>query len=78
MNVVSNMDLLKKQLEVNNDRLKKLENHKKSIEPELNNPRSEEDLKRLLETLKRLDRNLEIEHKQRKGIIQAMNSETEI
>ena len=78
MDVASNLDLLKKQLEVNKRRLKKLENHKKSIEPELNDPHSEEDLKRLLETLKRLDRNLQIEYKQRDGITQAINSETEL
>ena len=78
MDVASNLDLLKKQLDVNKRRLKKLENHKKSIEPELNDPQSEEDFKRLLETLKRLDRNLQIEYKQRDGITQAINSETEL
>ena len=71
----SNLDLLKKQLEVNDSRLKKLEKHKKSIELESHNPKSEEDSKRLLETMNRLDHNLQIEYKQRDGIINALNSE---
>ena len=78
MNMASNLNLLKKQLEVNNIRLKKLEEHKKSIEPELKNPKSEGDSKRLLEIMKRIDRNLQIEYKQRDGIIKAMNSEIEL
>ncbi len=68
------LDLLEKQLEVNNERLKKLEEHKKSIEPELKNPKSEKDFERLLETMKRLDHNLQIEHKNNDGIIKAINS----
>jgi hypothetical protein len=68
------LDLLEKQLEVNNERLKKLEEHKKSIEPELKNPKSEKDYERLLETMKRLDHNLQIEHKNHDGIIKAINS----
>ena len=78
MNVESNLNLLKKQLEVNDIRLKKLEEHKKSIEPELKNPKSEDDSKRLLETMKRIDHNLQIEYKQRDGIIKAMNSEIDL
>jgi len=74
MNVQDNLDLLKKQLEVNDVRLKKLEEHRKSIEPELKNPKSKKDYKMLLETMKRLDHNLQIEYKQRDGIIKAMNS----
>lgn len=77
MNVQDDLDLLKKQLEVNDKRLKKLEEHKKSIEPELKNPQSKEDCERLLETMKRLDRNLQIEYKQRDGIIKAMNSKAQ-
>jgi len=68
------LDLLEKQLEVNNERLKKLEEHKESIKPELKNPKSEKDYERLLETMKRLDHNLQIEHKNNDGIIKAINS----
>jgi hypothetical protein len=74
MNMKDDLDLLKKQLEVNDERLKKLEKHKKSIGPELKNPKSEKDYERLLETMKRLDHNLQIEHKQNDGIIRAINS----
>jgi len=74
MDMKDDLDLLKKQLEVNDERLKKLEEHKKSIEPELKNHKSESDYKRLLETMKRLDYNLQIEYKQRDGIIKAINS----
>jgi hypothetical protein len=77
MNVQDDLDLLKKQLEVNDKRLKKLEEHKKSIEPELKNPKSKKDYERLLETMKRLDRNLQIEYKQRDGITKAMNSKAQ-
>jgi len=74
MNMKDDLDLLKKQLEVNDKRLKKLEEHKKSIESELKNPKSEKDYDRLFETIKRLEHNLQIEYKQRDGIIKAMNS----
>ena len=74
MNMIDDSALLKKQLEVNDKRLKKLEGHKKSIEPELKNPQSKKDYERLLETMKRLDHNLQIEYKQHDGIIKAMNS----
>ena len=77
MNVQDDLDFLKKQLEVNDKRLKKLEEHKKSIESELKNPKSKKDYERLLETMKRLDRNLQIEYKQRDGIIKAMNSKVQ-
>ena len=77
MNVQDDLDLLKKQLEVNDKRLKKLEEHKKSIEPEMENPKSKKDYERLLETMKRLDYNLQIEYKQRDGIIKAMNSKAQ-
>ena len=78
MNMEDDLDLLKKQLEVNGNRLKKLEEHKKSIEPELKNPKSKNDHKRLLETMKRLDYNLQIEHNQRDGIIKAINSKAKL
>ena len=74
MDMKDDLDLLKKQLEVNDERLKKLEEHKKSIEPELENPKSGKDYERLLETMKRLDNNLQIEYKKRDGIIKAINS----
>ena len=77
MNVQNDLDLLKKQLEVNDKRLKKLEEHKKSLEPDLKHPKSKKDCERLLETMKRLDHNLQIEYKQRDGIIKAMNSEVQ-
>ena len=78
MNVQDDLDLLKKQLEVNDKRLKKLEEHKKSIELELKNPKFEKDYERLFETMKRLDHNLQIEYKQRDGIIKAMNSKAQL
>ena len=74
MNMQDDLDLLKKQLEVNDERLKKLEEHKKSIGLKLKNHKSEKDYEVLLETMKRLDHNLQIEYKQRNGIIKAMNS----
>ncbi|AFS82618.1 hypothetical protein [Candidatus Nitrosopumilus sediminis] len=66
--------LLKKELEINNQRLKKLEEHKKSIEPQLKNPKSNEESQRLLETMKRLEKNLQIEYKKRDGIINAIKT----
>jgi hypothetical protein len=72
-----NLDLLDKQLNINSERIKKLEEHKKSVEPELKNPKSEIDRKRLLETMKRLDRNLQTEYKLRDGILEAINSKVE-
>ena len=72
--MTDDLDLLEKQLEVNNKRIKKLKEHKESLGPELKNTKSITDRKRLLETMKRLDYNLKIEYKQRDGIIAAMNS----
>jgi len=40
----------------------------------LKNPKSEKDYERLLETMKRLDHNLQIEHKKHDGLIKAINS----
>jgi hypothetical protein len=68
------LDLLYKQLNVNSERIKKLEEHKISVKSELKNLNSEIDREVLLETMKRLDRNLQIEYKQRDGIHQAINS----
>jgi len=66
-------ELLEKELKVNDQRIKKLEEHKKMVEPELKNPKSEEDNQRLLETMKRIEKNLQIEYKKRDGIINAIN-----
>ena len=66
------MDLLDKQLNVNSERIKKLEEHKRSVESELKSHKSEVDHKRLLETMKRLVHNLQIEYEQREGITKAI------
>ncbi len=69
--------LLKKQLKINDDRLRKLEEHKKSVELHIKNLKPENDPNFLLETLKRLDRNLQFENKQREGILRAMRPKTD-
>ncbi len=58
------LDLLDEEKRVNDARIKKLEEHKKS---ELKNPTLEE-------TMKRIERNLQIEYKKRDGIIKTMYS----
>lgn len=58
------LDLLDEEKRVNDERIKKLEEHKRS---ELKNPTSEE-------TMKRIEYNLQIEYKKRDGIIKTMNS----
>ena len=73
--MTDNLIILKKQLKTNDNRIKKLKEHKKSVEPELKNPKSHKDHERLLETMKRIDHNLQIEYAQRDGILDAMNSE---
>jgi hypothetical protein len=72
--MTDDLELLKKQLEINDERLRKLGEHKKSVELQLKNSKSEKDHKFLLEIMKRLDHNLQFEHKQREGIIKAMGS----
>ncbi|NNL37710.1 MAG: hypothetical protein HKP34_05340, partial [Nitrosopumilus sp.] len=52
-------------------RIRKLEEHKKL---ELDNPKSEE-IKIHLETMKRIEYNLQIEYKKREGIIKTIESE---
>ncbi len=74
MKINDNLDLLEKQLETNDKRIKKLEEHKKSIEPELKNPKTTKDYERLLETMRRLECNLQIEYENHEGIIKAINS----
>ena len=64
------LDLLDNQLKINDERIKKLKEHKKS---ELKNPKSENP-KTHLETIKRLEYNLQLEYKKRDGIIKTMNS----
>ena len=64
------LDLLDQELIVNDKRIKKLEEHKKS---ELNNPKSTNP-QTILETIKRIEHNLQIEYKKRDGIIKMINS----
>jgi hypothetical protein len=72
--MTDDLDLLKKQFKVNVERIKKLEEHKKSVEPELKNPKSEKDYERLKETMKRLECNLEFEYEQHDRLVEAINS----
>ena len=64
------LDLLDQQLKVNQKRIHKLEEHKKY---ELENPKSENP-EIHLETMKRLEYNLQLEYKKRDGITKTMNS----
>mgnify|MGYP000356541710 CR=1 FL=1 len=64
------LDLLDQQLKVNEERINKLEEHKKY---ELENSKSE-NKETHLETMKRLEHNLQLEYKKRDGIIKTMNS----
>ncbi len=64
--------LLDKQLKINDERIKKLEEHKKS---ELKNPKSENP-KTHLGTMDRLVHNLQFEYKKHDGIIKMINSKT--
>ena len=68
------LTLLEKQLSVNSERIKKLEEHKKSIKPQLKNLQSDQNHQTLLETMKRLERNLKIEYGLRDGILKAISS----
>jgi hypothetical protein len=64
------LDLLDQQLKVNEERINKLEEHKKY---ELENSKSKNQ-KTHLETMKRLEHNLQLEYKKHDGIIKSMNS----
>jgi hypothetical protein len=64
------LDLLDQQLKVNEKRINKLEEHKKY---ELKNTKSENQ-ETHLETMNRLEHNLQLEYKKRDGIIKTMNS----
>ena len=64
------LDLLDQQLKVNEERINKLEEHKKC---ELENSKSKNQ-ETHLETMKRLEHNLQLEYKKHDGIIKSMNS----
>jgi len=64
------LDLLDQQLKVNKKRINKLEEHKKY---ELENSKSKNQ-ETHLETMKRLEHNLQLEYKKCDGIIKSMNS----
>jgi DNA integrity scanning protein DisA with diadenylate cyclase activity len=70
-------ELLKIQLDVNDERLQKLGEHKKSVELQLKSLESEKDREFLLEIMKRLDHNLQIENKHRDGILKALSSKNQ-
>ncbi len=71
-------ELLKMQLDVNDERLRKLMEHKKSVESQLKNLKLDKDHEFLLEVMKRLEKNLQIEYKQRDGILKAINSKNHV
>ena len=68
------LDLLEKQLKVNNERIRKLEEHKKITESELRTMNSEDRQQTVMETMKRIEKNLKIEYELHEGIIKALNS----
>ena len=65
---------MERQQKVNSDRIQKLEEHRKTIEPQMKNLTSEEERKVLFETMKRLEKNLKIEYELQKGILKAIES----
>ena len=71
------LELLEEQKKVNANRIRKLEEHKKEVEPKLKNLSSSENQKVLSETMKRLEKNLKIEYELQKGILNAINSKEE-
>jgi len=62
------LDLFDQELLINDERIKKLEKNKKS---EIKNPKN---IETHLETIKRIEHNLQIEYKKRDGIIKTLNS----
>lgn len=64
------LDLLNQQLKVNEERINKLEEHKRY---ELENSKSENQ-ETHLETIRRLEHNLQLEYKKRDGIRKSINS----
>ena len=71
------LDLLDKQLKVNNERIEKLEEHKKITESEMKNLDSGNDQRTILETMRRIEKNLKIEYELHDGIIKAIDSKSE-
>ena len=72
------LELLEEQQKVNNNRIKKLEEHKKQVEPKTRDLDSSfEEKKILFETMKRLEKNLKIEYELQKGILKAIESKEE-
>ena len=71
------LELLEEQQKINNNRIKKLEEHKKEVEPKMKNLSSSEEQKVLSETMKRLEKNLKIEYELQEGIIKAIESKDE-
>ena len=71
------LELLEVQQKVNINRIKKLEEHKKEVEPKMNDLSSSEDKKVLFETMKRLEKNLKIEYELQNGILKAIESKEE-
>jgi len=64
VNCNAHLKLLEEEKRINDERIKKLEEHRKL---ELKNPTSEE-------TMKRIEHNLQIEYKKRDGITKTMDS----
>ena len=62
---------------VNNERIKKLEAHKKITESEMKNLDSSKDQWTILETMRRIEKNLKIEYELHEGIVKAINSKSE-
>ena len=71
------LDLLDKQLLVNNERIKKLEEHKKITESKMKNLDSGNDQRTILETMRRIEKNLKIEYELHDGIVKAIDSKSE-
>ena len=71
------LELLEEQQKINNNRIKKLEEHKKEVEPKMKNLSSSEEQKVLSETMKRLEKNLKIEYELQEGILKAIESKDE-
>ena len=70
MNCKAQLNLLNKELRINDKRIKKLQDHTKL---EAENP-SSKDPKTHLETVERLEYNLQLEYRKRDGIIKTINS----
>ncbi len=71
---MDDFELLEKELKVSNQRIKKLQEHKKSTQEEIEKSRPEAEHQTLLETMNRIEKNLDMEFKKKEGITGAMNS----